>query len=364
MKINRKLLSIAVLGAILGLASCNNDDGPSKLSKQDAKTQLDQFNTSAVTDLQSLSDADGMTAVKDLFDLTNTDDPFSRIGGTDKKTIVKFFREKGQQFKTIFVPKAIGGRTADEAFDYASKTGVYAWDPDNSVFVRTGDSDIIRIQFPTKDSQSNNAELQITAYTQKEFIDQDTQETYYDPQTLKAAIYVGEVKVASIDLNITWGDDEFPTALDLSVFVSPFTATISFSGTSTTSNLSTSLKKNDDIILATDVTVKYDNESKTSDAISTVSGYVQLKNLKLQGSLDVKAADASQDGDPNKYVHLALYADNKKVGDVVFQNDGTSGSVDYVPYIKYSDGTTEKLEDVLKPVIDEINSLGDDFSNS
>src|SRR4051812_43539532 len=118
MKINQKLLSIAILSAIIGLSSCNHDDDSgSKLSKDEAKGKLDGFNASAVTDLQSISDADGLTAVKDFFNLVDTDDPFSRIG-TDKESFKKFFREKGQEFKSVFTLQSSNARTQDDAFDF------------------------------------------------------------------------------------------------------------------------------------------------------------------------------------------------------------------------------------------------------
>jgi hypothetical protein len=364
MKINQKLLSIAVLGAIIGLASCNDDDSGSKLSKDDAKGKIEEFNSTAVSDLQELSNADGMAAVKDLFNLVDTDDPFTGRIGTDKKSIKRFFREKGKDFKTIFIPRSINGRTADDAFDFNSKKGIYTWNAEQNVFTVTGESDIISILFPTEGSSTNNAELQITAYTEKEFYDEEYQEYYYNPEVLKAGLFVNEVKVASIDLDIEWNDDAFPTAVDVTLFVSPFTANITFNGTSTTSTLATSLKKNDDILVATNVTVKFDDESKSSESINTVTGYVQLKNMKIQGSIDVKAADQSETGDLNEYIHLALYADNSKVGDIVFVKEVVDDNEEFVPYLKYNDGSQEKLEEVLQPVVDELNALFEDLDDN
>jgi len=364
MKINQKLLSVAVLGAIIGLASCNNDDSTSKLSKNEAQSKIQEFNTSAVSDLQAISDADGVTAVKDLLNLVNTDDPFGGRMGSDKNSIKKFFRAKGKDLKTIFVPRAIDGRTADDPFDYNSKKGVYTWDADNSVFTKTGESDIIEILFPTKDSETNNATLKITAYSEKQFLDEESQEYYYNPEILKAELLVADVKVASIDLDIEWADGQLPSSVDLTLFVSPYTATISFNGTSTSSTLTTSLKKNNDVLFATSVTVKYDDDSKTSASVNTVSGYVQLKNVKVQGTIDVKGADNANtpDADPNKFIHLKVYVDNAQAGVVVFVKESVDGNEEYVAYLQYNDGSKEKLEDVLKPVVDELNSLADDLS--
>jgi hypothetical protein len=356
MKINQKLLSIAFLGVILGLASCNDDDSGGNLSKDQAKTELNKFNSEAVTDLQELSNADGLSAVKDLLNLVDTDDPFSRIG-TDKKSIKTFFREKGKDFKTIIIPKSFNGRVHEDAYDYASKKGIYTWNPSNGVFEKTGESSIISILFPTENSETNNAELKITAYTEMEFYDEDIEESYYNPVILKASLLVDATEVASIDYHIEWSEDGFPTSADVTVFVTPFTASISFSGTATTSSLSTSLKKGSKVIIATSVTVKYDNETKDGESLNKIEGYVQFQSLKVQGSIDVKAADASQSGDPNDYIHLSLYADGKKVGNIVFVSETVDDFEEYVAYIEYNDGSKAKLADELKPVLDEIEAL-------
>jgi hypothetical protein len=362
MKINQTLLSIAILGAILGLASCKDDDSGGNLSKDQAKTKLSEFNSTAVSDLQELSEADGLKAIKDFMNLVDTDDPFSRIG-TDKKSIKQFFREKGKDFKTIFVPKSWNGRTIEEGgFDFENNKGVYTWNSAEDIFEKTGESDIISILFPTTDSK--DGELKITAYQEKEFYDDESEEYYYNPEVLKASLSVNEIEVASIDLDIEWSNDAFPVTADLTVSVSPFTGNISFGGTATTSTLSTSLKKANKIIIAASVTVKYDSETKNAENLKSLEGYVQLKNIKVQGSVDVKAMDASQSGDPNDYVHLSLYGDNKKLGDITFRNKIVDGDEVYVAFIKYNDGAEDELSKVLKDVIEELKVLEEELDDN
>jgi hypothetical protein len=56
-------------------------------------------------------------------------------------------------------------------------------------------------------------------------------------------------------------------------------------------------------------------------------------------------------------VKLSLHSNNKKVGDIVFETVNGQET----PFIKYGDGTKEKLEDALKPVVDEIDALFEDL---
>jgi hypothetical protein len=76
MSITQKLLSAAVLVVLIGISACNDDEGPSQLSKEDAQSRISEFNSTASGDLQGFADADGVQAIKDFFDLAQTDDPF------------------------------------------------------------------------------------------------------------------------------------------------------------------------------------------------------------------------------------------------------------------------------------------------
>lgn len=361
MKSSQKLLSITLLATIIGLASCSDNETNNDLSRNDAETKLKSVNSTAASDLQALSEGDGLAPVKDLFNLLDTDDPFSRIG-TDKKQIKTFFRTKGKEFKNIFAPgKVFNGRTADDVpFNYTSKKGIYSWNVTTEVFEKTGESSYISILFPIEGSADNNAELQITAYSDVELTDGDIGEPYYNPTEIKADLFVDDKKVASIDFEATWATDGTPTTADISLFVEPYTATITFSGTATTSTLITSLKSGQEILVATSATVSYDNENKILKSMIKVDGYLQLKNLKLQGNIDVKAADASTTNDPNDFVHLSLYADDKKAGDIIFIQEEGDGLEEYVPYLKYNNGDQEKLEVVFKEVADELESIFND----
>lgn len=360
MTINSKLVSVAALSILISISSCKDDDkNANQLSKDEAKSTLTQFNTTAVSDLQSLTDATGMQAVQDLVDLTETDDPFvGRMGGTDKKKIKHFFQKKGRDFKTIFAAnKAVAGRTAnDEAFDFEANLGIYEWNPslgEAGAFEKTVESEIIEIQFPTEGSTTNNATLQLTAYSEIEVYDEEWEEYSYQPELLTAFLFVNEVKVVSLHLESAWDELGFPLTVDITLSIDEFTLDVAFDDSgSTTSSLNVSLLRNTETVVATSVTVKYGDDSKSEESLKTIDGFVQIKNLKLQGDINVEAADAAE-VDWNDIINLALYSDNKKLGDVVFvDEDG-----EFIAYLQYADGTKEKLDTILQPVLDELDEL-------
>jgi hypothetical protein len=356
MKLSKKIFSAGAIALLISLSACDNDDEKGgQLSKDEAKNEIASFNTSATGDLQALADADGLKTMQDFFDLVDQDDPFGRIGA-DKNKIRVFLREKGREFRTVFVPSSsVKGLTnGDEPFDFDANKGVYVWNAELAEFVKESEAAIIEIWFPTEGSLTNNAKLQISVY-EEQFVEDDF-EGFYEPTALEASLFVNESKKASVDLNIDYDDAGFPVTANIEVMVTPYTASLSFDVTaSTSSTISFSLLQNQDILIATNVVVNYSDASKTEESLSVLEGYVQFKNLKLQGTVDVGLANEVEEPDFNDIVNVKLYSDGKIVGDIVFVTENE----EEIPYVKYADGSTEKLEDVFQPVIDELEALGE-----
>jgi hypothetical protein len=364
----KKLLAITALATIFGLSSCDKDDekNSSEFSKADAQGKITAFNASATKDLQDLAKAEGLEAIVDLTTLTGSDDPFGGRVSTDKKKLRSFLRRKGHSFRTIIDKKysKFGRTNGDAPFDFDSNTGVYTWHADTEEFAKTGESEIIQILFPTEGSATNNAELQIIAYEEIKRFDADIEMDTYEPTLIKASLLVDGTQAASLDLDVEWDANGFPLTADLSASVVPFTATVSFDVTAADKNtLSASLLRDQKTLFSTSITVLYSNPAKAEGDLKTISGFVQLVDLKLEGSVDVEGMDNDgEDVDFNKYVKLELKSENKKVGDIIFVKEVVDGVEESVAYLEYADGTKEKLEDVLKPVTDELDQLEEDLN--
>ncbi|MCD9019959.1 hypothetical protein [Parachryseolinea silvisoli] len=360
----QKLLSVFALVGILGLASCGSDDdggSGSQVSKDEAKNKIASFNSTATADLQDLQDIEGLKATQDFFDLANADDPFGRVAA-DHKKLRSFFREKGKDFRRVFTKGSAAGRTAaDEPFNYGANLGKYAWNSDLQQFEMIEEASIISIEFPTEGSTTNNARLELTAYSEVALYDEEWDETYYEPEVLTAALYVDNTKALSIHLEVEWDEQGFPLTADIELTVTPFKLSVAFDTKGNTSNsLNVSLLRNQETVVATSITVNYKDASKSEESVKSIDGYVQLRNLKLQGTINAEGANNSQgEVDLNDFVKLALYHGDQKLADVVFEDENGAA----VAYLKYADGSKEKVETALQPVIDEIDAITRDFDD-
>ncbi|MEP5613512.1 MAG: hypothetical protein ABJP45_14770, partial [Cyclobacteriaceae bacterium] len=130
-----------------------------------------------------------------------------------------------------------------------------------------------------------------------------------------------------------------------------------------TTSLAVALLLNGENLVGVDVDVEFDSEDKLE--LKSISGDVSYRTLKIVGSVSDDQMNNSEDGDPNDYIDLALFVGEDKAGDIVFifeeiVEDGETYE-DYVAYVEYADGTKEKLEEILEPVINEIDQLLEDF---
>jgi len=365
----KKILSIATIAFVFGLSACNHDDeekSSSDLSKTDAKAKISSFNTTATQDLQDLSSSKGLKAITDLSNLTTIDDPFGGRAATDKKKVKEFLRKKGQTFRTILNNKYNpSGRTNEDGFNFDTNTGVYEWNEELQEFEKTGESDIIKVLFPSEGSNTNNAELRLNAYTETQLYDEEAGENFYEPTSIDAELFVDGSKAASLQADVTWDPSDIPLTADITVSVVPFTASVSFDVTANNKNsLTASLTRDSHTIFATSIDVLYSSSNKSDENVETVSGFVQLIDLKVQGNVDVKGIDAVQGDfvDYDKFVDLTVTAENKKVGKVIFQTETENGDQVSIAYIQYADGTKEKLEDLIQPVLDELDSIEEDIN--
>ncbi len=366
----KKILSIAAIALIFGLSACNHDDedkSSSDLSKTDAKAKINSFNTTATQDLQDLSSSQGLKAITDLSNLSTIDDPFGGRSKTDKRKVKAFLRRKGQTFKKVINNRynPSSGRSKEDGFNFEANTGIYTWNEATQQFDKTGESDIIKIFYPSEGSQTNNSELRLNAYTEVELYDEEFEEYVYEPTSIDAEVFVDAVKVASLDATITWDPSDFPLTANITASVVPFTASVTFDVTANNKNtLTASLTRDSHTLFATSIAVLYSSSDKSDENIETVSGFVQLIDLKVDGSIDVKGIDQVQgeEIDYNDFVNLTVTAENTKVGKVVFANETDNGDEITVAYIEYADGTKEKLEDLIQPVIDELDNIEEDIN--
>jgi hypothetical protein len=343
--------SILLLSMGAVLVACDKEDEKPALSVTEAKQSLNQADTKLAQDLEDLSNAQGYAAIERLSELTDANDPFplarTRADRKDPKRLVS---RAIVSLKQMASRPATSARTkGDEPFDYDLWKGVYTWNPSLEDFEKTGTSQIIEIRFPTEGSTTNNAVFRLTDYDEVATPDGDEA---YSPTVIEATLDVNGTKEASISAEVQYrgdGTDE-PKFADVTYFVKPFTFEIDLDDTkSNSTSFSQTLRKGDDVIIGWGLSVLYKSNIKDEGNINTISGFFQLVNVKFEGTINPNATD------PNTAAVISITVDGRSAGQLVFEADDTTGEL--VPYVKYSDGTKEPLENIFDSLEDALDDL-------
>lgn len=334
--------------------SCSSDEQTvTPISAQEANTHIATFNDKASSDVQELIHSTGLNGLNDLFELTNVDDPFGRRGFA-QQPVQAWFRTKAHAFREIFVSSHFkDGRNQSEPFNFLQRKGVYTWSPKDQAFLKKAESDVIMIEYPAGTSATNNAVLIISDYYETKVFDQTLQSETYQPERIVASLSIDDTEQVALNLFMKWDTNGFPVRANVIFTVKPFQTTIQFDvGNEKMNALGIQIKRNAISLFSSNLTVRYSDQRKSQESITKVEGYVKFHEVKLEGEINVEAtrkADVNWD----EIIQLSLYHDERKLGDVVMIEDANGAEA----FLKYNDGTTERLETVMMPFIDQFNEL-------
>lgn len=348
------------------LASCGGEDeqpsaNETEVPAAEAKATLSMMSDNMKGDVVSITQSEGVEAVLDLLGLFS--EGFFEEGRTLTTGDGKFLiREKARMAKQLMVPGSVRSLEDDGSFDFESALGVYEWHAEKQEFVFEAGGEAIIVRFPTKGSATNNAILKVSAY-EEVLIEHEGERSYY-PSQIAANLVVDEEELVKLLVEIGWTTEGEPESADISLLLKPYTFTIAFDDKGAlSSRLEASIDKQDEAVVAASVEVHYASANRKD--VELIEGFVSYLDLRMEGDIDVPALDESEDGDPNDYVHLSLFASGKKLGHVIFIKEEIEGGLeDWVPYIQYNDESVEKLEDILKPVLEEAEAFFEDLDKS
>lgn len=353
MKKQNLILSLFLVTFLLGVTSCGDDEA-GRASKEEVKAAFESANDQISNDLNAFTTSSGYVAMNQLSVLTDESNPFGRKSSDKREQVIENFKAGVYAIRGILknsTTRANARVNSDEPFDYNGNKGVYEWDPQWGTFVLTDESEIIEIWFPTEGSATNNAEFRLTAYAEELTPNGDQ---LYSPTLINASIFVDDTKELELDAEVQYGTEDQPVKGDVYYFVNPFALEVSFDDTkATSSTFSESLSKSGKVLIGFGATVNFSDASKEEDAIKSASAYIQLAELKF--SINVKTPDSSSSGDINDFVTITFKVGSEVGGRIVLEQDNTTGEI--VPYIKYNDGTTEPLENLLQDLSFEIEDM-------
>ena len=363
-----KILTIFLI--LITSFSCNDSDEPEILAPENAKAAITVNTSNLTTDIVGITQSEGAEALVDLIDLTDLADPFNGRSSLNRSEINKLLKEKSLQFKSIFIPRGSVNLRTDQhgGFDFEANWGIYEWIQMEGIFVKSpSEGEMIIIRFPTEGSQTNNAELRITGYNETLIIYEENgivNEDYY-PTLITADLSVDEELMVDLVFEAAYNDIGDPISADISLFINPYRFTLNFDDTNSLSaSLSASISKNDNIIASVSVDVVFSNLEK--EDVSVLEGFVQYLDLKISGRIDVAGLVEIEDlgeGDPNEFINLKLTIGSQVAGNIILVeeiDDSFPDETEWVPYIEYSDGSRERLEDLLEETIIELEYFFDE----
>jgi len=124
-------------------------------------------------------------------------------------------------------------------------------------------------------------------------------------------------------------------------------------------------QKNDNIIVSVSVEVIFANQEK--EDVSVFEGFVQYLDLKISGRINVAGLEEIDNlgaGDPNEFIDLKLTIGSQVAGNIILVeevDDSFPEETEWVPYVEYSDGSRERLEDILEETIIELENFFDEI---
>lgn len=344
-----------ILAAAFFCYSCDNDDaGEKTLTPEEAKTSIETVTSEMEDDLVEMVNNEGTKALVDLLDLMWFADPFSRQMDPEEVSRKKI-AQRVKKIRDVFVPESARLLSEDGGFDFESNLGVYDYDPDIFDFVQTTvGGDHIALNFPTEGSATNNATLRILDY--KEIIFTENYDGWefesYLVTILDADLSIDNTTLVQLELDVDYSDDGEVEDADISLSLTPYTYTLKFgSNTSEDFSLAFAVSKGSDKIMGTEVTISF--ASGDIDMLSKIDGEVYYRALAIRGNMDFSSLEDGESADINDFVNLSVYYEDSKVGDIVF--DEMDGEL--IAYIEYADGSKELLEDLLEPIIDELEDF-------
>ncbi|MEM9339584.1 MAG: hypothetical protein AAGA66_12695 [Bacteroidota bacterium] len=340
--------------------ACETDETTSSLTSSEASRQLDRIADELSSDIVSFAQSEGLEAMTSFIDLLNTSTTLGRLGYQRKDGIALAKQQVAliNQYFVLGIANLLEGGD-----DFWDNKGIYEWRFDSNEFELIRTSDTLAIAFPLEESNINNAEFRISEITFKTI---DSEEY---PTLIKATMTINDpeeapFKAINLDFSSEFEMDDSLDKVTIALDVLPFSLTLALNDSqSSTSSLFSQLLLNGENIKTIDASITFDSAEKLEPAL--ISGMVSYRSLQLIGSVDDEQLRNSEDGDPNDYIDLDVYIQESKAGHVFFLledvvEDGILYT-DYIAYIQYEDGETEKLEDIMEPVLNELDELAEEL---
>ena len=291
------------------------------------KTFLEKLDIEMAADIEDMKNAEGFKAIGVLDTLA---DPFSTTKG---KTGSKVFSDISKYLVPFDYEKPSKSNSKGDSFDFDAHVGTYTW---NNAYKKWDTqhgvpSDKIILIFPSDENNldNNDATLTIHAFDETAILKQDDYGTYYYdyyPTLISADLYINDgssnTKYVGLELSATWDDSENPLALDIEVFLTPFTFSGDLGRTNTSVTVNFNIDLNETLIFGIGASGTFEDASYENPI--TVSGHIQYREVRIDVTANVQSIEAIVDDlnsdNPTYTPETAVIAFNEAITAVITKN--------------------------------------------
>jgi hypothetical protein len=281
MKTIKRIIALSVLASVFVFSGCEKDESSDEnemMPKDEAQQLISNTSQQVAQDMEGMQNTDGVKAMSTIDSMFSIHDPLTASKEGKNSSIIRSMNQATQPLE-----HSKAQRVGDEPFNFDQKTIEFEWNYQNNQWaVVTEEVDSIIFHFPSDSAHwaagENNATLTIGEFTET-MISTDTGDIYV-PTDILADLYIDGNERMDLAYHVTYSANEIATA-DITLFLEPFTFAMSYNNDN--NNLSASISKNGNTLLATDLTVTTDQTADDSTYIKKLDGDLQLRNLKLSG---------------------------------------------------------------------------------
>jgi len=326
MKLNLKLITLPLAASVLLLSSCKKDEvvptpTPTTVSNtpEQDKAALQQMGIDLVKDMEASKNMDGVHVIESLSNCTSQADPFD--GLISFSPILVLNAIGSESLKTI--EKSLKGSDGQTFFSsYEDVKGTYTWS--NGEWIKTTANNVVLVFPSIKDGSNNDATLTISA-TEYTGILMDAEMEGNTPSSISMILAVaGKGNLMNFSFSSQFNSNGEPSKISSSITMAPYAFNFDFNNTGSKLSKSFSFSKSS-ANLATIYLEANGTFSKSSiesfidsedindlkNIVTNVSGYIQVKDVKLTGSANVadgitfiNSNGGQEDIDENDFIAL------------------------------------------------------------
>ncbi len=342
------------VGLALFVFACESEKNETDpLSSTDAKASMAEMADDLNVDLVEMTNSEGADALVSLVDIMSEDDYYYEGNVNASIASPSLAKIKIKKLENAFIPAVARVKTdGDEIYDDGISWGIYTYNFDtDELELVSSDVDYLEINFPIEGSTTNNSSLRIDTYEEEKFEDEEWGDVYYSPTAIVGNLKVDGEKIVALDLSASYTEDGnlIQTAISLTVDVFQYDLKLSDKESKASSG-SVTVSKGDESIVGASVNLVFEDSDK--EELLSGSGQVSYRTTVLKGDI-VDFDDEMSETDINDYFNLTLYQGESKIGDIVWVGSEDEGDF----YIVYADDSKELLEDLLAPVLDEVEDF-------